>query len=105
MIGRLLNQTITVYPKSSYNRYGREVVGTGVDYPCRITEASKSRLLPNGQVIQIDAVCHIEGDVGEINDKAVYNGHKYKILNRKVARGYTGNAHHSKMELVKWQET
>lgn len=99
----LLNQTISHYPKSSYDIDGREVFGSVTTYSARVQEQSKSRFLPNGQVVVIDAVVYLSGNPSiSLNDKVSYNGTNYKVHSRKVAIDGQGFEHNTKLELTKW---
>lgn len=102
----LLNQTITVYPKASYDGYGREVISSGVNHKARVQEVTKSRLLPNGQVAIIDALVFVRSTASiNINDRMDYNGTTYKVFGKKVAVDGAGKTHHYELELQKWQQT
>jgi hypothetical protein len=100
----LFNQTISLYTRSSYDRYGREVVGEAVSYKARFQEMTKSRLLPNGQVIKIDAVAYVQSDLTvAVNDRVDVGTVKYKIIGKSTAVDGQGNTNHIKLELTKWQ--
>lgn len=102
----LLNQTITLYSKTSYNKFGREVVGTGVDYYARVQLVTKSRLLPNGQTVLINLIVYIKPSVTvNINDKVTYDSVDYKVFGVSKPVDGTGTLHHTKLELTRWQET
>lgn len=102
----LLNQTLTIYPKTSYNAQGREVVGAGVDTKARVQETSKRRMLPNGNLITIDLVAYVPPDTTvETDYRADYSGQKYKVWSKYAAVKGNGATHHLKLELVKWRET
>jgi hypothetical protein len=99
------NQTITLYSRASYNKFGKLVVGAGVNYPARVQEGTKNVLLPNGQVIEILAKVYISPDVTvAVNDKIVYGGKEYKTYSKYVTVDGSGNANHISLELIKWQE-
>lgn len=102
----LLNQDITLYTKSGYNRYGRETVGSGVTHCVRVERTSKARLLPNGEQVMINAICYMKPNV-TINedDKVTYDGTNYKVFGVYTAVEGEGNTHHKKVELIKWQTT
>jgi hypothetical protein len=100
------NQTISLYTRSSYDRYGREVVGEAVSYKARVQEKTKSRLLPNGQVIQIDAIAYVQSDLGvSTNDRIDVGSVKYKVVGKSAAVDGHGKTNHIKLELTKWQLT
>lgn len=101
----LLNQTITLYTKSSIDAYGRQQVGIGVDYPARVQEKTEAKLLPNGETVNIDAVVYLKPTV-TVNhgDKITYSGNDYKVFSRNKAVDGSGETHHIKLEITKWQE-
>ena len=102
----LLNQTITLYTKNSYDAYGREVVGAGANHLARVQAKTKSILLPNGQLQQIDAVVFLKSDVTiDINDRMDYLGTKYKVVGKSTAVVGSGGTHHLTVQIAKWQET
>lgn len=99
---QLLNQLITVYTKSSYSPDGREVLGSGVTKKARFQRVTKSRFLPNQQVVTIDAIAYLEGDASiNVNDKVTYSGNNFKVHGKSVAVDGQGNFHHTKVELIK----
>lgn len=102
-ISQLLNQTVTLYARGSYDAFGREVVGSGTSYRARVQEVTKSKLLPNGQQVTIDAIVYLNGSPSiSANDRLDYNGVKYKIFGKSVGVDGQGNSHHTKLELIKW---
>lgn len=102
-IRNLLNQPITIYSRTGYTADGREEFADGETTVGRITEATKRRLLPDGNLVTIDAICHVGPNViVTTDDKLSYNGHDYKIFGVYTARDGQGNAHHAKLELIKW---
>lgn len=101
----LLNQTISVYPKSGYDAYGRETVGSATSYTGRVQEVTKSRLLPNGQTVVIDAIVYLQGESSIMtNDRVDYDGTRYKVYGRSLAIDGQGNINNTKLELVKWTD-
>lgn len=102
----LLNQTITLYGKSSYNAEGREVVGSGTSVSARIQPKTKRRLLPDGSVITVDAVVFVASSVTiNTDDRIAYGGDQYKVLAVYPVPGGDGSTHHKEVELIKWRET
>lgn len=102
----LMNQTITLYNKSSYNEYGREVVGTGSEVCARVQETTKRKLLDNGNLITINAICYVPTDTSvSTDDRVDYSGNKFKVFGKYSAVDGGGNVNHIKLELVKWRET
>lgn len=102
----LLNQTITIYPKSSYDGYGREVVGSGVSYRSRFQKKNTSVLLPNGQVIQLIATVYIAGEPSiNVNDKVTYGSRDYKVYGIYTGTDGQGNTNHTRLDLIEWRAT
>lgn len=98
----LLNQDVIIYSRTSFDAYGREVALSGITYKARFQRISRSRLLPNSQVVVIDAIAYLNGAPGvEINDRVSYGGNNYKIFGKSIAVDGQGNSHHTKIELVK----
>lgn len=99
----LLNQTITIYAKSSYNEEGREVVGDGTSIKCRFQQTTKRRLLPNGSLQTIDAVVYVPGSTSiNTDDKVSFGGVNYKVFGKYAAIDGIGQTNHLKLELIKW---
>ena len=91
----LFNQTLTIYNKTSYNKYGREVVGSGTNVSGRLIIKTLSRLLPNGQTVQIEAIAYVPADTTvEVNATVTY-----------APVDMDGEVNHIKIELTKWQAT
>lgn len=100
------NQEVTLYPKSSRNRYGRVVIGDGTDYNARFQKVSKTKLLPNGQVVLVTGVMYAKEDLDiDLNDRVDYGDDYYKVWGRTESIDGQGNIHHLKLELIKWVET
>jgi hypothetical protein len=100
----LLNQLITLYPKSSYDSSGREVVGSGTNYKCRFQETTKRKMLPNGSLLTIDAIAYVQGNpTVSTDDRVSYGGNYFKIFAKYAAVDGQGNVNHLKLELLKWQ--
>lgn len=102
-LGGLLNQTITLYNKTSYDAYGDEVVGTGTSIKCRFQRTTKRRLLPNGSVITLEGICYVPSDTTvNTDDRITYGTDNFKVFGKYDAVAGTGHTHHIKLELVKW---
>lgn len=102
----LFNQTLTIYNKTSYDQYGREVVGSGTDVQGRLIIKTLSRLLPNGQTVQIEAIAYVPtGTTVNANDRVTYGSDNYKVHGKYAPVDRNGNINHIKIELAKWQTT
>lgn len=100
------NQSITVYPKSNYNRYGRVVIGAGSEANCRFQKVTKTRLLPNGETKIIEAVVYTKAGLSiNINDRVDFGSDKYQVFGKSEPVDGNGVVNHLKLELLRWQET
>lgn len=105
-ISGLLNQKVTVYNKTGYNRYGRETVGNAGYVYARMQVGKKSKLLPNGQVQTVEAIAFVLPDTTiAVNDKVTYDSIDYKVADVSKMVDDTGTVHHLELSLIKWQTT
>lgn len=101
----LMNQTITLYPRSGYDKWGKLSLGAGTNYKARVQEGTKNEFLPTGQVVNIVITAYVAPDVSvEVNDKVTYSSVDYKVYKKYVTVDGSGDANHIKLELIKWQE-
>jgi len=101
----LLNQTITLYTKSALNEFGHETYGAGSSVQCRFQKKTRTKILPNNEVVTTEAVVYLMGSVTvEQGDKVTYNGVDYKVFSKSEAIDGEGNIHNIKLELTKWQQ-
>lgn len=99
----LLNQTITIYNRTSFDEYGRATLSSGTDVVGRFERHQKVKLLADGKVNNIEAICYIPaGTTVAINDKISYDGTYYKVMDRIDATDGAGKTHHIKLELIRW---
>ncbi len=102
----LLNQTLTIYNKTSYNETGREVVGSGTSVTARVQRTTKRTLLPNGNIQVIDLIAYVPpGTTVATDDRADFGSDKFKVFNKYEAVSGSGATQHIKLELTKWKET
>ena len=102
----LFNQTLTFYAKSSYNSYGREIVGSAVSVKGRFQETTKRVLLPNGNLLTIDGIVYVPADTTvNTDDRMDYGGNKFKVYGKYSAVDGKGDTNHIKLHVVKWKET
>lgn len=100
----LLNQTITHYPKSSLDGYGRENVGSASTLKARVQLTTKSRLISTGETVLIELIVFLKGTESVNNgDKIIYSGVTYKVFSKKTGVGRNGDSHHLELECTKWQ--
>ncbi len=103
-INGLLNQQITISSKTGYNAYGRETVSTETTIQARFQKRTKQKLLPNGSVITIEAICYVPPDTTVVvDDKISYGDVDYKVFGIYQAVDGSGDTNHLKLELVKWK--
>lgn len=103
-IQSLTNQTITVYPKASFDKFGRAVTTTATTEKARVQKTTKQRLLPNNTLITIELVAYVRADsVANIDDRVDYDSVKYKVYGKYDAKDGRGVTSHYKLELTKWQ--
>lgn len=103
-VAGLLNQTIVIYGKTSYNAQGREVVGAGVSVSARVQPKTKNIMSPTGAILTIDAVIYVGPDTTvNVDDKLTYDGQTYKVYSKYRVAGFGGTINHLKLEVIKWQ--
>jgi hypothetical protein len=104
MIAGLLNQTITIYSRTSYNAQGREVLSSGTTAVARVEAKSKNRMSPTGAIVTIAATAYVLPTVTiEIDDKIAVGTANYKVFAKYPVPDGQGNINHIKLELLKWQ--
>lgn len=104
-VNDFFNQTITLYTRTSYNKFGKLVVGAGTSVKARVQEGTKNVAIPDGQVITILITAYVAPSTTvEVNDKVTYNSTDYKVYRKYVTVDGGGTANHIKLELIKWQE-
>lgn len=99
----LLNQTMTLSTPSGFGADGRPSHGSGVSTKCRFEPEVKRVLLPDGNVLTIDAMVIVAASVTVATEaKATYNGNDYKVVDVFDVPGGNGETHHKELRLVKW---
>lgn len=105
-INGLLNQTITITTKTGYNEYGRETTSGATSVQSRFQKTTKQKLLANGSLVTIEAICYVPSDTTvAIDDKVTYGGVDYKVYGIYAAVDGAGDTNHLKLELTKWLAT
>lgn len=114
----LLNHSITVYNKSSRNRYGKEQFGSGTSVKARIEQSDRTIYnAPIGlsgqsvEIVPIAAKLFVPADTAvELGDKitAVATDEasetiSYKVIRKHVAVDGRATARHIELEVSKWQ--
>lgn len=99
----LFNQFITVYSKTSYDGYGREVAPDGTIYTARVQQVTKQRYSLDGSPITISLIVYtLSTTVVEVEDKVSFGGVYYRVFGKSTAVDGRGSTNHLKLELVKW---
>ena len=96
-INGLLNQTIIITTKTGYDAYGRETTSGNTPIQARFQKKTKQKLLPNGSLITIEAVCYVPADTTvAIDDKITYQSISYKVYGIYAAVDGNGVTNHLK---------
>lgn len=102
----LLQQAGTLYPKTGYTKYGRDQSGSGTAVKCRFQNKTKTKILPDKQVIQIVAEAYFDGKVNiNTGDRFVINNNSYKVFSVNGNVDARGIQRLIKCELEVWQTT
>lgn len=102
----LMNQTISIYPKTGYSANGRATLGSAVSVRARAQMKAKRVLLPDGSVITTEAVLYVPADtVVDTDYKLAYLGIEYKVITKYAVPDGSGNTNHIRLEVAKWQST
>lgn len=100
----LLNQTLIIYGKSSYDEYGRPQVGSGTSIKARVQAKTTRKILANGDIVTIDAIAYVPQDTSvNTDDKVSFDSNTYKVFGKYPVADRVGDTHHIKLELMKWQ--
>lgn len=100
----LMNQTITVYQKTGFDKFGRAVTPTPATEKARFQKTTKQRVLPNNTIVIISAIAYVMPDsVANVDDKITYGSDSYKVYSKYEAVDGAGTTNHYKLELTKWQ--
>lgn len=99
----LSNQTITLYPASGKDKYGRESYTTGTDYKARVQLTSKARVVGTNESVEIVAIVYMRPGISvSKGDKIAFNSVDYRVFGVYTAVDGAGNTNHTKLELIKW---
>jgi hypothetical protein len=100
----LLNQTLTLYTSQGKDKYGRQSYTTSSTVKGRFQKKTITRVLPNQQVVTVEATAYIPSNTNvSRGDRITYGSVDYEVFNINEAIGRTGNTHHIKLELTKWK--
>lgn len=103
-VAGMLNQTIYIRNASGFDSYGRRTTGSQTTVKARVQMNTKRKLLPNNDVIVVDAVAYVPADTTvSDNDRITYASSEYKVFAKYPVPGMDGRTHHIKLELVKAQ--
>lgn len=93
-IANHLNQTITLYRKSSKNKYGEESFGAAATHKARFQERYKLIDLPNGEKIETDASVWLLPSVAiDKEDKISYRSKDWEVVQVYNRQGRTSIDH------------
>ena len=104
-----MRQTITLYNRSGFDRYGKEVVGSGTTVKARVQPTSKVRFQYGAEGSQqtqyvITAIIYLPpGTTVNEGDKITYNSLDYRVHGKSEGINGVGGANHIKVECTKWQ--
>lgn len=105
-IKSLLNQSVTIYNRSGYGADGEFTYSTGTSVDSRFEAKTKRVLLPNGDILAIDAFVIVGPDVTvNTNDKITYGSDDYRVVDIFAVPDDTGDTHHKELGLAKWPST
>lgn len=100
----LFNQSIVIYPKTGYDKFGKPTASTSATVSARVQRTTKQRLLPNNSLVVILAIAYVPATtVVNVDDRVTYLGNDYKVFALSEATQGNGTVHHIKLELSKWQ--
>jgi hypothetical protein len=100
----MMNQTITVYQRSSYDGEGREVVGNGTTVRARVQPKTKNVFSQNSQLLTVEIVAYVPPDTSiVVDDRVGYGSQFYKVHTAYPTPNGDGNVEFIKVELLKWQ--
>ena len=100
----LLNQSIVIYTKSSYNSQGREVLGGVNTVRARVQPKSKNVMSPTGAILTIAAIAYVlPNTTVSVDDKVTYDSSAYKVYSKYPVADGQGTINHIKLELIRWQ--
>lgn len=103
-IANLFNQSISIYPRTGYDKTGRPTSSTPTTVSARVQKTTRQRLLPNNSLAIIVAIVYVPATtVVNVDDKIVYGTDNYKVFAKYNATDGDGDTHHIKLELSKWQ--
>lgn len=95
MIGALLNNTVTLTPRTGRNKFNEASFGTAVTSRARFESVNKIVKGPQGEDIGCDAQVFLPSDVTPtVEDKLEFEGVTYRIVTIDRAVGRPGTTHH-----------
>lgn len=100
----LMNQSISVYQRSSYDSHGREVVGSATTVVARIQQKTRNVFMANRELVTILATAYVPpGTTVSIDDKVSFASQTMKVFSKYEVPDGSGNVDHIKLELIRWQ--
>lgn len=99
----LLNQSVSWYSRGSYGADGRPAYSTATTIRARLEARAKRVLLPNGTVVNIDALLIVApSHTITSDDKISFDSVDYRVLDIFKVPGGDGTVHHQEIKLAKW---
>ena len=92
----LLNQTVTIQPPTSVDRYGNKTFGVGVEVRCRFVQKVAKFQKTNGEVVSYDATCTVKGNY-PVGSKVTYESKAYLADS---AQEWVGRSSHYGQQLI-----
>lgn len=102
-MNRFFRQVGTLYPKTGYDKFGRDISGTGISVNCRFENRTKTKNLKTGQVVSILGRVFFSGTtIVNTEDRFSFQGINYKIYSVDGAVDMNGNQRLIECEVQKW---
>ena len=94
----LMVQTVTTYPVTARDMYGKRTFGAGVDWACHLQFRMHRVRAGNGQEVQADGTAYVYGVVTgvSVDDIITVNGESTQVLYL-VTRYDEDGPHHSEI--------
>jgi len=100
----LLNQTVQVYAEGTVrDKQGRLTPGSATTYPARVERTAEVAVMPNKEMVPIDAVMYIaSGATIKEGVKVTYGDDEFKVMRYTEVVGRNGRVHHYEVKAQKW---
>lgn len=106
MIQGLMNQSLRVYGRTGFDRYGVQEGNSGVTVRCRFQLTSKTITTKENEREPVDGIVFVGPDVVvDVGDRVRYDSRDYRVLRVAVQVGGTGRTHHKELMVQLWKLT